>query len=78
MSRVVKNAEEHFAITLREYGQELIFLAGGRSSYLWVGPDDERQATIYTFSGPAALRALAKAILAEIPSPKPRKRGPRP
>lgn len=55
-------------VALREadnYGPtEAILVRGGKRAYLWFGFRD--RACIGTLSGPATLRKLAKAILAEV------------
>lgn len=43
---------------------EINLVRGGRRAYLWIGNSDE---CLAHFSGPQALRALARAILAEVP-----------
>jgi len=54
---------------------EVILVGGGRRAYLWVGENDEAPPTstprtTRTFSGAEGLRALARAILREVPAPK--------
>ncbi len=45
-------------------------VAGGRNAYLWFS--GEAGSNVGTASGAAALRALARAILKEVPAPKKR------
>lgn len=66
MSRVRKTESEHHHFRMTEQGRELI-LVGGSRPYLWTGPEDGAPGAVYTFSGDAALLALADAIRALIP-----------
>ncbi len=67
----VKNTHPHHVFTAHERGHELLLVGGGRNAYLWVGPRDGGiGGTIYTFVGQQTLRALARAILREVPARK--------
>lgn len=46
---------------------ELILVRGGKRAYLWTG-DNVHSDPIRVYCGPKTLRALAKAILKEIPA----------
>lgn len=62
MARQVKS-EKHHAITLREGNRE-ISLVKGSHPYLWIGLTEHNDSgSVHTFSGKAALRKLALAIL---------------
>jgi hypothetical protein len=72
MSRVVKSKDSWHAITIRNakglgthVRGKIILVSGGRP-YLWCGPDESGKGEIYTFSGKATLRKLARAILKEV------------
>ena len=73
MARRVKPQQKHQAF--RAVGDrrrapiprgELTVIKGGKRSYLWIGPERDDRGNIYTFSGPATLRALAYAILEQV------------
>ena len=48
------------------YPHELVLVGSGRRSYLWVRVVSGDHSYMGSFSGPKTLRALAKAILAEV------------
>ena len=56
---------------------EFLLVRGAARAFLWAGPR-HGDGGVWTLSGPASLRRLAKAILAEVPEPKPRKRKAKP
>ena len=78
MARVVRNQEDYHALTIRgdendgRTSAKLTLVMGGRLAYVAAACNDNGMAFI---SGPATLRALAKAILREVPEPRRRKRG---
>ena len=57
--------EDHFMFQAVEDENEIVLVDKGRHAYLWVGRSDDT-GNIYTFSGPLALRALARAILKNV------------
>lgn len=68
----VQQPSQH-RIRIRDDGDdgELLLVRGGQSAYLWAGPD-KGGGYISIISGPATLRALARAILKEVPKPRSR------
>lgn len=64
-SRVVKPKEKHHVFQIRsDHGDDVILVGSGKRAYLWAGAKPQHGCT--TVSGPATLRALAKAILKEV------------
>lgn len=65
MARILKNEYNDHAITIGGDGDdgELLLVKGKRHGFIWCGRKNERP---MIFSGPATLRKLAKAILAEV------------
>jgi hypothetical protein len=66
-----RGIEKNTRTKLEMDNSEITLVKGGRLAYLSVGRvigDSD-----YTFTGASALRKLAKAILREIPAPKPKK-----
>lgn len=73
MARVTKPRQKHHRIRLVERGAfcpvKLVLVAGGRrNTYLWIGSMNGVERPCFTLSGPESLRALARAILREIPA----------
>jgi hypothetical protein len=73
-----KNEEQWHKFTATEDFREgtgnLTFVGGGRFAYLSIHTDRANGRHHAAFSGPANLRALARAILREVPEPKMRPR----
>jgi len=73
--RVLPPSEKDHRFRATERDGEVILVGGRRNAYLWIGPAEaSSQKDVYTVSGPVGLRALARAILREIPCQKPRPR----
>lgn len=72
--RVRKPEEKHHAFRATEHTCEILLVRGGRHSYLWVG-EESAGSRVYTFTGQQGLRALARAILREVPARKTRNSG---
>ena len=45
---------------------DIVLVPGGRRAYLWIGPANGN-GSVYTVSGVAALKAIARSILLELP-----------
>jgi hypothetical protein len=68
MARVIANKSADHVLTINadtKPGDEIILIRGGRRAYLWIGGEDGR---VIHASGPKTLRALAEAILREVPN----------
>jgi len=57
--------EKHFRYMETRGGITMVLVQGGKRAYLWIGKASD-DTYLATFQGPCALRALAKAILAEV------------
>ena len=74
MARAVQNERAGHKLTLRSnYNADvtMILMSSGKSARLWIGKWDDindygRFKFVASFSGPATLRRLAKAILREV------------
>ena len=74
MRQLEPEVEYHKFRAVQAYS-ELLLIGSGSDACLWAGPVGVMGTmTIHTFSGPASLRALARAILKFVPAPKPKRK----
>ena len=72
MARIAKPQHAHHTFRLLDKENELLLVGKGSHAYLWVGPIQDGKA--HVLGGQQALRALARAILRNVPPRKPHQR----
>ena len=75
MGRIIKSGEEDSINIRGDNGGTVALVRGGRKAYLGAWPAISDGQSCVTVCGPATLRALARAILKEVPPRRKVKRG---